>query len=215
MAHDWWDDPASQPYHQSLINGAAASGGVVTPQQLANQIGIESSFNPNAVSSTGAVGIAQILPSTAKDPGYGISSVDPTDPNAAIEFAGAYDGARGVSGYSGGEYNMSDVDNGSVSNTANASTDGSTSDGSVLDSLNPLNMLTSGAKSALNLFSGSGSTSSGSTPQNGLVAGIEAFGTRATLILLGLVFVAGAFFLLRPSTSDIVGAVASLSKGEK
>lgn len=52
----------------------------ISPAILAAQIDAESGFNPNSVSSAGAVGIAQFLPSTAKDMG-----IDPYDPNAAID----------------------------------------------------------------------------------------------------------------------------------
>jgi soluble lytic murein transglycosylase-like protein len=46
------------------------------------QINQESGFNPNAVSSEGAIGIAQIMPSTAT--GWG---VDPHDPVASLKVA--------------------------------------------------------------------------------------------------------------------------------
>jgi Transglycosylase SLT domain len=62
-------------------------------QLLVDQITAESDWNPDAVSSSGAEGIAQILPSTAADPGYGIAPVDPTDPVASLAFAAQYDAA--------------------------------------------------------------------------------------------------------------------------
>jgi len=46
------------------------------------QINQESGFNPNAVSPSGAIGIAQIMPDTAK--GWG---VDPHDPVASLNVA--------------------------------------------------------------------------------------------------------------------------------
>lgn len=52
----------------------------ISPSVLAAQLSAESNFNPNAVSSAGAVGIAQFLPATAKSIG-----VDPYNPNAAID----------------------------------------------------------------------------------------------------------------------------------
>lgn len=131
MATDWLTQPAAQPYLPAIYNAAAEYN--VDPEMLANQIGAESSFNPNAVSSTGAVGIAQILPSTAANPGYGVSPVDPTDPNASINFAAAYTQARGgytqqgLANYSGGSYSAGTTSNilgTSGPSSANGATDG-------------------------------------------------------------------------------------------
>jgi len=73
------------------------------------QIRHESGFNPNARGSSGEVGIAQIMPQTAK--GWG---VDPTDPvaslNAAAQHMGTYsndlggDYAKALSAYNYGEW---------------------------------------------------------------------------------------------------------------
>lgn len=52
---------------------------------------MESGNNPNLVSPKGAVGPAQILPETAKNPGYGIHPIDdPTDPIQAKQYAKEY-----------------------------------------------------------------------------------------------------------------------------
>jgi hypothetical protein len=77
-----------------LIEQSAAQYGVPAAV-LYWQLNQESGLNPDAApSSTGAVGIAQILPSTAADPGYGVTPIsDPSDPNQAIPFAAAYDAA--------------------------------------------------------------------------------------------------------------------------
>ena len=61
----------------------------------------ESSFNVNAVGSSGEIGIAQILPSTARSPGYGVAPVDPStlrDPTVAINFQADYMRARAGQG---------------------------------------------------------------------------------------------------------------------
>jgi len=53
----------------------------------------ESSFNPKAVGRSGEIGLTQILPSTARDPGYGMKGVDPEslrDPQANILFGANY-----------------------------------------------------------------------------------------------------------------------------
>lgn len=53
----------------------------ISPDYLTKLVGIESSFNPNAVSSTGAKGLGQFIPSTAK--AYGLT--DPFDPAANLQ----------------------------------------------------------------------------------------------------------------------------------
>jgi soluble lytic murein transglycosylase-like protein len=56
----------------------------IDPNLFERQINQESGFNPNAVSPAGAIGIAQIMPSTAA--GW---SVDPHDPVASLSAAAA------------------------------------------------------------------------------------------------------------------------------
>jgi hypothetical protein len=90
---DWYNSPQAAPY-KSTIDAAAAKYGV-PPQLLAWQIGQESSFNTNpstsnTTSSGVPTGIAQFTTGTAGSvPGYG--PLDPTDPNASIMAAAAYD----------------------------------------------------------------------------------------------------------------------------
>ena len=83
-----------------IIDGAAASSGVPRAQ-LAAALMKESSGDPNAVNpSSGASGIAQILPSTAAQPGYGVAPIsvaDTKDPTKAIPFAANYVAARAKS----------------------------------------------------------------------------------------------------------------------
>lgn len=52
----------------------------------------ESRFDPTAVNkSSGAQGIAQVMPATARDPGFGVAPLaNPFDPQQAIPWAGAY-----------------------------------------------------------------------------------------------------------------------------
>jgi hypothetical protein len=59
---------------------------------LSQLLQTESGFNPNAFNpASGATGIAQILPSTAASPGYGIAPVaNLNDPVSSINFAGQY-----------------------------------------------------------------------------------------------------------------------------
>jgi soluble lytic murein transglycosylase-like protein len=78
-----------------LIHAAEAARGI--PRDLLTRLlYTESGFRPEVIdgrvkSRTGAVGIAQILPSTARAPGYGVPPItDPTDPQAAIPWAAHY-----------------------------------------------------------------------------------------------------------------------------
>ena len=58
------------------------------PEIFVRQIAQESRFNPDAVSPKGAVGIAQIMPDTARDPGYGVTPIeDRTDPEESLRFS--------------------------------------------------------------------------------------------------------------------------------
>lgn len=63
----------------------------IDPEIFLRQIAQESRFNPDAVSPRGAVGIAQIMPKTAKNPGYGIPPIeDRTDPEESLRFGARY-----------------------------------------------------------------------------------------------------------------------------
>ncbi len=79
----------------------------ISPDYFVRQINVESGFNPNAVSSAGAVGIAQFLPSTAA--GLGINPWDPIQAlrgaaqlmaNYAHQYGGNY--AKALAAYNGG-----------------------------------------------------------------------------------------------------------------
>lgn len=72
--------PAFVPARYAPLILRAASLWNVSASLLAAQLQAESNFNPNAVSSAGAQGIAQFMPGTAA--AYGLS--DPFDPAAAI-----------------------------------------------------------------------------------------------------------------------------------
>lgn len=74
------------------INAAAKQYGV-DPRILRALIQRESSFDPDAVGSVGEIGLGQIKPSTARDPGYGVRPVSVNDlrnPEVNIPFAAEY-----------------------------------------------------------------------------------------------------------------------------
>jgi hypothetical protein len=53
----------------------------------------ESGFNPNAVSEAGAQGLGQVMPDTARDPGYGVrplAAEDLMDPSENLRFTAEY-----------------------------------------------------------------------------------------------------------------------------
>lgn len=63
----------------------------VDPDVFVRQIMQESRFDPEAVSPKGAVGIAQIMPDTARAPGYSVVPIaDRSDPEESLRFAAEY-----------------------------------------------------------------------------------------------------------------------------
>jgi hypothetical protein len=70
------------------VNAANAYG--VPSDLFTSLIGAESGWNPNALSSAGAEGVAQFMPSTAVNPGYGIASFNPWNPQASLNAAAQY-----------------------------------------------------------------------------------------------------------------------------
>ena len=57
------------------------------------QINAESAFNPNIVSPKGAQGLMQIMPATARDPGYGVTPLRNNSPEENIRFGTDYQAA--------------------------------------------------------------------------------------------------------------------------
>jgi soluble lytic murein transglycosylase-like protein len=78
--------PAS--YRAAIAAAAAAEG--LAPALLAAQIARESAFDPAAVSSAGAQGIAQFLPSTWAGSWNPWRGATPFDPDAAIRAQARY-----------------------------------------------------------------------------------------------------------------------------
>jgi hypothetical protein len=69
---------AAQPWHAAIARAAEDAG--VDPRLLTALVWTESSFDPEAVSGAGAVGLTQLMPATAAGLG-----VDPADPTANLE----------------------------------------------------------------------------------------------------------------------------------
>ena len=220
--YDWLSDPRSAPYRQDIIIGAQNSAieaersghpeNAVTAQQLANQIGAESSFDPNAVNPKAvngehAAGIAGILPSTAKNPGYGLKAVDLTDPHAAIQFAGAYDGAVGVKQYSGNGYSAADLKS---ANGANVPYDKLTdAQKKSYDSYvnNPDSVIGAQLKNG-NLTV---QANTGKTGLQGIVAAGGEIFTRVVVAGVGLLLIGGGLLMFRP-VQNIAQNAASIAR---
>ena len=77
----------------------------IDPEVFVRQMVQESGLNPDAVSPAGAVGIAQIMPDTARDPGYGIAPIsDRNDPEESLRFGAQY--MRAMLDKYGGDYGL-------------------------------------------------------------------------------------------------------------
>ena len=79
----------------AVLTARAAAANLLPPEFLAATLLQESAYDPNALSSAGAIGIAQFMPQTADDVG-----LNPYDPVASITAAGALIGGY-VAGYRG------------------------------------------------------------------------------------------------------------------
>jgi soluble lytic murein transglycosylase-like protein len=85
--------PANVPPDLLPIYQAAAKRTGIPVDVLIAQGKQESGFNPSAVGSAGEIGLHQIKPSTAANPGYGVAAIDPktlSDPATNINFAADY-----------------------------------------------------------------------------------------------------------------------------
>lgn len=94
------------PEYLPLYQAASAKYGIPVDILIA-QHRQESGFNPNATGTAGEIGLGQIKPSTARDPGYGVPGVQNPDtlrdPATNIDFSAAY-----LKGRAGANVNWSD-----------------------------------------------------------------------------------------------------------
>jgi hypothetical protein len=82
--------------YQTMVDEIARERGIPS-HLLGAALQVESGWNPDATGRSGEIGLGQILPSTARDPGYGlppVSDVELRDPRRNIDFAARYIAAR-------------------------------------------------------------------------------------------------------------------------
>lgn len=189
---------------------AAQNAGISQPSVFQALIGEESRFNPNALSSTGAVGLGQILPSTASSPGYGVESFDAYDPESNLQgsanyFAallhkyngsykaaataynvgpGAYDSGVTTNGYTTGFNSLLDqADQNKIQDASDDSAVGNW----IGQSLG--NMFAGIGGGPANSYVGGllGSAASKYIGQSGIVTSVEQLGLRAAIFIIGIV----------------------------
>ena len=91
------DTDTPSPYLMKIFEEASRSSGIPLNALLAIAKQ-ESNFNPHARGSSGEVGLMQIMPSTARQPGYGMSPLadtDLADPHKNVMFGANYLAAVG------------------------------------------------------------------------------------------------------------------------
>lgn len=75
-------------FKKMVADASASTHGLVTPNEIAAMASIESSWNPNAKSEAGAVGLMQVMPETARDLLGG--DADLTDPQVNLQIGAKY-----------------------------------------------------------------------------------------------------------------------------
>ena len=88
---------APSPDVLAAVQEASQETGIPA-QVLLAQIRQESNFNPTARGRAGEIGLGQIMPATARQPGFGVQPVDPAsldDPRTNVRFQAQYLGGRG------------------------------------------------------------------------------------------------------------------------
>jgi hypothetical protein len=84
------------PFEDEIRAASIATG--IPESLLRAKIQRESNFNPNAIGGVGEIGLAQVRPTTAANPGYGVTPMNPDDlrdPAKNAMFGAQYLAARG------------------------------------------------------------------------------------------------------------------------
>jgi hypothetical protein len=211
MSGTIYGNPQSSPYYNDAVAAAQQYG--VPVNLFLNQISVESGWNPTAINpSSGATGIAQFLPSTASNAGYGISPFDPTNPSASLNAAAQYDSAlyaqtgswgQALAAYAQG---LGNVQNGNAYNNLSPQyqqlvqqaqqydAQGNPANGSNYYSGNYPGNGYGGV--IANANGGSNTGSSGTGILSGFQGWLAQSAGNVVIVILGVVFVAGGLFLL-------------------
>ena len=190
------NDPAT--LLQEAINAANTYG---VPQDLFTAIiQGESSFNPSEVSSTGAIGLGQVLPSTAVAPGYGVPSLANNTTDAAIALQNPQTNLNFAAAYLSGLYNYFGSWIAAVThyNDPPAGQLPYAGNNQQQNILNAATAADAGNEQAATGQS-SGSTTSGilgGLVFGGLVSGLFALATQFSIVLLGIVVIGLGIFML-------------------
>jgi soluble lytic murein transglycosylase-like protein len=179
--------------YSPLAKQAAQQYGVPT-DLFQWQIGQESSWNPNAVNGN-AVGIAQFMPATAAQ-----FSIDPKDPAASLSAAAQYDSQLYAKF---GDWNKVLAAYGTTTNNGVKPPSG------VLGTIAGVAASTVGAVAS----AGDAAKTAGKAinPVNWLGLSLS----RSVSVILGLVFVAGAIYTIKPVQEIVNGAAGAATNALK
>jgi hypothetical protein len=171
-----------------------------------------SSDPDTAVSSTGAQGLFQVLPSTAVDPGFGVAPlVDANDPTASADFAANYIAgleasgdtpAQAVTAYSGGGYTLAQV------NAVSGSTTPATQD--QLDDLMNTSGVADGGSGIAESQAIGGGINSAEAAAGGALTWIEELFDRAGIVIVGLLLLTVGLIFLFIDSRTIKTTVGNL-----
>lgn len=200
--------------YDQAVNAADQYG--VPPNLMTSMIAGESGWNTNAYNTTsGAMGLAQVLPSTAANPGYGVTPLtQPYNATSSINFMAQYLSGlyNKLGSWAGAVGSYSGTPAGSVPYTGN------NQQGNILSAISAAD---SGGGSYLNALMGGGNGSSSSNPAFGggplnptptaattavtnaaasvlgnIIPDISAWLKQGGIILLGVVVIGAGVFML-------------------